>query len=560
MPEPDNTEKQRIRDILLRGANDPAIPNETYADAVIDAVISRDELENLRMLPERIAEILRLIDEMSRPIPGPIPNPTPEPEAEPESEPESEPEPEPEAKPEPEPEPQPEKWGCMDPKATNYDPDANFDDGSCLYSPEPEFKIVGVVKDGNTALVGAKLICKTSSIELTTSNEEGYYLFEFNSDGEIQNVKVTCSMHAYEPSEVEFSLNGSTTQADFKLTKISEVIPPSRSSICSKFDDKSFDVIIKGAIGGDFTDFVVKQCLGLNADELRKAKNQYQTNPPVIWDGEIPTLPARNTDHWLLGISASGKSAMLAGIIAYYQDRLIMESVKAQSVGVPYKNYLLNSMRNSCMPQDTPSVSVGDKPDAIFAYMPFNLQVPNSGGKIKPISLIEMAGEHVASLSKSDVNPLSKLDWVKSRNEKIMTLVYDVESSYPNQAQDLVECLNLFDGQGAFKRIIKIFLVVTKVDMLEEYGNGQFSYDEIKEKIRQRMEDREKSLINTINHVIDRNSSKNFWGQRRKIEFEILPMSVATELVKGKFIKQNDDRFMQEYAKRMEKGLLIRRK
>ena len=93
MPEPDNTEKQRIRDILLRGANDPAIPNETYADAVIDAVISRDELENLRMLPERIAEILRLIDEMSRPIPGPIPNPTPEPEAEPESEPESEPEP-----------------------------------------------------------------------------------------------------------------------------------------------------------------------------------------------------------------------------------------------------------------------------------------------------------------------------------------------------------------------------------------------------------------------------------------------------------------------------------
>jgi hypothetical protein len=501
------------------------------------------------MRPERIEEILRLYKEESG-----------------HHDPELKPEPKPKLEPKPEPNPVPippvEKWGCTDPKAANFDPEATVDDGSCILPEDKHCKIEGVVKDGDTALAGAKLTCKSLGVHLvTTSNDQGYYLFDFKSDGEGQKVKVICYKEAYETSEIQFDLKESLTKSDFKLTKkpVEVILPPARSSRCAKFDDKSFDVIIRGTIGRDYTELEVMQCLGLSSEELKKAKNQYQTNPPISWDNKVPILPALNTDHWLLGISASGKSAMLASIIAHFQNRLIMEPTHTQRVGVPYKNYLRNSMLNSCMPQDTPtSVNIGNSSNAIFAFMPFNLQVLKSAGKIKPISLIEMAGEHVASLSASGANALSKLDWVKSRNEKILTLVYDVENSYPNQSQDLVNCLGLFESQGAFKKIIKIYLVATKVDMLEEYDNGRSSYEEIKEQICKRIEGTEMSLINTIKAIIENNSSKSWLGKQRKIEFEILPMSVATELVKGKFIKTKDDRFIQEYARRMEKGLLIR--
>jgi len=56
---------------------------------------------------------------------------------EPEPEPEPQPEPEPEPQPEPEPEPEPIE-GCTDPDAENYDSEAEQDDGSCSYPPEPQ--------------------------------------------------------------------------------------------------------------------------------------------------------------------------------------------------------------------------------------------------------------------------------------------------------------------------------------------------------------------------------------------------------------------------------------
>ena len=160
---------------------------------------------------------------------------------------------------------------------------------------------------------------------------------------------------------------------------------------------------------------------------------------------------------------------------------------------------------------------------------------------------------------KNNETALKKLDWVKSKNDKILTLVYDLENETPLQSQDLVQCLTLFDKAGAFKRTIKIFLVITKVDRLQEYTDNKDSYEEIKKAVENRIRTEQPALINTIESIIEKNQVSKWYSVGHKIELEILPMSISTSLVKSKFIKDQDPRFIEEYAKKMEKGLLIRK-
>ena len=43
--------------------------------------------------------------------------------------------------------------GCTDPTATNYDPTATVDDGSCVYPPSPSLTITATVCDTSASSV-----------------------------------------------------------------------------------------------------------------------------------------------------------------------------------------------------------------------------------------------------------------------------------------------------------------------------------------------------------------------------------------------------------------------
>ena len=69
--------------------------------------------------------------------------------------------------------------GCMDPLATNYNPAANFDDGSCTY-PFPTVEVPNVFTPGGDNVNDQFFLTTTNStsIELTILNRWGNTLYE----------------------------------------------------------------------------------------------------------------------------------------------------------------------------------------------------------------------------------------------------------------------------------------------------------------------------------------------------------------------------------------------
>ncbi|MBM72241.1 MAG: hypothetical protein CL847_05615 [Crocinitomicaceae bacterium] len=331
----------------------------------------------------------------------------------------------------------------------------------------------------------------------------------------------------------------------------------SQEEIVAKFEileenkEESFEQYIKDkVISGVISHDKVCKDLDITESELEMILYQYQKNIPVPWDDTIPDMPhgvGSYTDHWLLGVAGSGKTALLSSLIHHLRDRLLGDDIHNQRRGTNYKNYLLESKNKQCMPIPTPTNS--------FAYLPFNLKAKRFKNKMKRIHLIELAGEHVRKLLQ-ETNELQRLDWIRSSNEKVISLVIEHDAGH-EQEQILIQCLKLFQQRKALDKTLKIALVFTKVDTLQEFQDGA-SYDEMELVARRILSERFPVLKNTIEGTIDQinNSNRKGWFKSGlDIEFKVLPLTVATNLVKNSFIKSWDPEYIERYASFIESGL-----
>ena len=331
----------------------------------------------------------------------------------------------------------------------------------------------------------------------------------------------------------------------------------SQEEIVAKFEileenkEESFEQYIKDkVISGVISHDKVCKDLDITESELEMILYQYQKNIPVPWDDTIPDMPhgvGSYTDHWLLGVAGSGKTALLSALIHHLRDRLLGDDIHNQRRGTNYKNYLLESKNKQCMPIPTPTNS--------FAYLPFNLKAKRLKNKMKRIHLIELAGEHVRKLLQ-ETNELQRLDWIRSSNEKVISLIIEHDAGH-EQEQILIQCLKLFQERKALDKTLKIALVFTKVDTLPEFQDGA-SYDEMELVARRILSERFPVLKNTIEGTIDQinNSNRKGWFKSGlDIEFKVLPLTVATNLVKNSFIKSWDPEYIERYASFIESGL-----
>ena len=100
-------------------------------------------------------------------------------------------------------------------------------------------------------------------------------------------------------------------------------------------------------------------------------------------------------------------------------------------------------------------------------------------------------------------------------------------------------------------------MVLTKVDKLKEFKKD-VTFEEMTTVAENILSDKFPVLNTTIQDAVNQVNNRNggWFKSKPKLEFKVIPMTVASSLVKGTFIKERDDKYIAEYSKLIEQGLL----
>lgn len=417
--------------------------------------------------------------------------------------------------------------GCMDPAASNYNAEATKDDGSCTYPPKP----------GCTDP-------KASNYDATATVDDGsceYPPLSGCMDPEAQNYNPNATiddgsciphvMGCMDPNAENYNAqatkdNGSCVYPGDPLKKLVNDVNLSRKTVNQ-----------------------VTAELGITADDWDNIQRHFNDNPLPEWEG-TPVLPAKKTDLWVLGIAASGKSAMLSAILGRLNasGSLLGAAFRDHSAGFLYRSYLENAFRLKMFPRSTQTEG--------FNFMPMDLLVERKktlfGRKrvtMQPCNLIEMAGEKVKGVleaegSSSQDDTLMSLEWLKSKNPKVITIVLDITSRELNQLTALNRVFSMLLAKGVLARTEKVILLATKVDKLDCFDpNGGARLQEEVEKIINRDF---RSLKETI---------ETFYSG----ELVTMPFSVGGDIVRNEYLRgERHIHFIDDYINEFRVAIPVR--
>lgn len=393
----------------------------------------------------------------------------------------------------------PPKPGCTDPKASNYDATATVDDGSCEYPPLPgcmdpearNYNPNATVDDGS---------CIPHVLGCMDPKAENY------------NPQATKD-------------NGSCVYPGDPLKKLVNDVNLERKTVIQ-----------------------VTAELGITADDYDNIQRHFNDNPLPEWEG-TPVLPARKTDLWVLGIAASGKSAMLSAILGRLNElgQILGPEFSSRPEGFLYRSYLENAYRLKMFPQSTQTEG--------FNFMPMDLLVERKkslfGRKVttQPCNLIEMAGEKVKGVLEAEgtstkEDTLMSLEWLKSKNSKVITIVLDITSRELNQLTALNRVFSMLLAKGVLARTEKVILLATKVDKLDCFDpNGGARLQEEVEKVINRDF---RSLKETI---------ETFYSG----EVVTMPFSVGGDIVRNEYLRgERHIHFIDNYINEFRMAIPVR--
>ena len=119
--------------------------------------------------------------------------------------------------------------------------------------------------------------------------------------------------------------------------------------------------------------------------------------------------------------------------------------------GIKYRNYLINAYKLNMCPEPTQTEG--------FNFVSMDMKIDGLPKKYQPVNLIEMAGDKVRDListvGSDSASHLVNLDWLDSKNPKIITIVLDVNNDELNQSQDLTIAFEMLQERRVLKRTVK---------------------------------------------------------------------------------------------------------
>ena len=415
--------------------------------------------------------------------------------------------------------------GCTDPAATNYNPDATQDDGSCVYKPKP----------GCTDP-------KAENYDPEATEDDGTCRYEplpgcTDPAAENYNPKATEDDGSCE--YIEGCTNPDAENYNPEATK------DDGSCILPGPHPYDLETIVEDVQEGRRSRAKTLQELGLSENDWLNIVTHYDENPMPKWEG-IPVLPAKKTDLWVLGIPASGKSAMLSAVLgrlAAHGD-LLGPSYFVHPEGFKYRNYLENAYKLGMFPRSTQTKG--------FNFIPLDMLVSSERGwfthpSYQPCNLIEMAGEKIQDLltatpeQRKEDESLNSLEWLDSKNHKVITIVLDLTNRDLNQLSNLNQVFQLFLKKGVFDLTTKVIILPSKVDKLDSFSpeGGLELNTEVKDKIKQDFS----PLLTTIETYC-------------KAPVVICPFTVGSDIVLDAYLKgERHVKFIDHYISELRQSI-----
>lgn len=194
---------------------------------------------------------------------------------------------------------------------------------------------------------------------------------------------------------------------------------------------------------------------------------------------ENPQSQEGNTDIYFFGVSGSGKTCVLAGLMSLTGQLGFKFDPKGPGGGGNYAIELRNYARHSMLPPAT---------DQQYIQV-IDAQINNEDGYQSSISFIEMSGEKTAQFAAMD-NPTSLEDLgpgagglLSNDNQKLLFFVIDPTNQKNIQLgenthqfvmqSDVLDCISslLAKNPSLMKKVCGIHIILTKSDTLGDYAD-----------------------------------------------------------------------------------------
>ncbi|MGV4413226.1 hypothetical protein [Chryseobacterium sp. T1] len=264
--------------------------------------------------------------------------------------------------------------------------------------------------------------------------------------------------------------------------------------------------------------------LGAGLSQRLVTSLKYYETPRIVRSykvEELPTMQAGRTDLFFIGLPATGKSTMLAGLLKYAHKKGIIIPDSYNNAGNVYQAQLLKDLDFGVVPKGTKSGS--------YNYIATSLK--DQQGATHPFNIVEVPGENYNKIFNEGIDTEEVqgfIKYVKNSNKKILIFVIDAlanENKFEvdmfdelDQSTVYINILNMFRDHGVLEQTEAIYLVVNKFDVLKE-SRFAFSNGSDPDHAMQFLEEEFLGLVNNCKDARDR--SKN------KFQIKIFPYSIG---------------------------------
>ncbi len=234
---------------------------------------------------------------------------------------------------------------------------------------------------------------------------------------------------------------------------------------------------------------------GCSADLVERLMQYSPLNAIFPKVSDLPPLRKNATDVYFLGMPGSGKSTMLASLLAYANKKGLMKPVVDNSFGNKYKNQLVLGMVQGHLPNSTPREFIN--------FIPVDMRHA-AQDNTQQLNFIDMAGEKFKQVADSGIDEFKAYkDYLSNDNNKCLIFAMDYFEKnpvkYTEQDQNLQEVLALLEKFDILKKTDAVYLVLTKADLFPDDNKQKFCETHV-----------DKMYTNFVNSCLDAKKTHKF--------------------------------------------------